>query len=96
VVDTSDLTPYNLSGTVYEANGSNFYSTASIFAGIPFAQTSYLAAITPLPGSGFHNAFAISFGTDTSLTVGAGWDNVTGFGEPNGLPFIQGLANRKK
>ncbi len=28
------------------------------------------------------------FGTDTSLTTGFGWDNVTGLGTPNGLPFI--------
>jgi subtilase family serine protease len=28
------------------------------------------------------------FGTDSSLTTGPGWDNVTGLGTPNGLPFI--------
>lgn len=28
------------------------------------------------------------FGTDTSLTTGPGWDNVTGLGTPNGLTFI--------
>ena len=28
------------------------------------------------------------FGTDTSLTTGPGWDNVTGLGTPNGLSFI--------
>ena len=29
------------------------------------------------------------FGTDSSLTTGPGWDNVTGLGTPNGLPFIK-------
>ena len=28
------------------------------------------------------------FGTDTSLTTGPGWDNVTGLGTPNGMNFI--------
>ena len=34
----------------------------------------------------------ITFGTDSSLTVTQGWDNVTGFGAPNGLPFIEAAA----
>jgi subtilase family serine protease len=29
-----------------------------------------------------------TFGTDSSLTTGPGWDNVTGLGTPNGAPFI--------
>ena len=36
--------------------------------------------------------YALTFGTDTSLTTGVGWDNVTGLGTPNGLPFIQGVV----
>jgi len=31
--------------------------------------------------------YAISFGTDTSLTTNPGWDNVTGVGTPNGQAF---------
>jgi subtilase family serine protease len=97
VIDTSNLTPFSLSGTIYDQNGSTFYPSVSLFAGtIPaIAQTNYLTAITPLAGTGIHNAFAITFGADTSLTVGYGWDNVTGFGEPNGLPFIQGVTMKK-
>jgi hypothetical protein len=60
----------------------------------PVAQTNFLAARTNLHN--LHDAFAITFGADTSLTVGEGWDNVTGFGEPNGLPFIQGVTGKKK
>jgi len=33
-----------------------------------------------------------TFGTDSSLTTGPGWDNVTGLGTPNGLKFIQGVV----
>jgi subtilase family serine protease len=32
------------------------------------------------------------FGTDTSLTTGPGWDNVTGLGTPNGLTFINAVV----
>jgi hypothetical protein len=37
---------------------------------------------------------AVSFGTDSSLTVTPGWDDVTGWGEPNGLHFIQGVTGK--
>ncbi len=39
--------------------------------------------------------YAISFGTDTSLNVGAGWDNVTGLGTPNGANFVTAVAAAK-
>jgi hypothetical protein len=29
-----------------------------------------------------------TFGTDSSLTTGPGWDNVTGLGTPNGDSFV--------
>ena len=36
--------------------------------------------------------FVITFGTDSSLTVAPGWDNVTGVGVPNGANFINAIA----
>jgi hypothetical protein len=36
--------------------------------------------------------YAISFGTDSSLTTGPGWDNVTGLGTPNGASFIAAVV----
>ena len=96
VVDTSDLSTDSLSGTIVDQNGSTAYSTNALFAGQTpaIAQTNFLAAITNLHN--LHSAYAITFGADTSLTVEEGWDNVTGFGEPNGLPFIQGVTGKKK
>jgi subtilase family serine protease len=95
VVDTSDLTPHNLSGTIYDLTGSKFYSASDIFSANSPAvtQPDYLAAITPFHN--LHAAFAITFGADTSLTVGPGWDNVTGFGQPNGLPFIKAVGSQR-
>ena len=37
-----------------------------------------------------------TYGLDTSLTTQVGWDNVTGYGEPNGNAFLVGLANAAK
>ncbi len=39
--------------------------------------------------------YAISFGTDSSLTTGPGWDNVTGLGTPNGTDFVAAVAAAK-
>lgn len=33
-----------------------------------------------------------TYGVDTSLKVAKGWDNVTGYGEPAGLAFIEAVA----
>jgi hypothetical protein len=33
-----------------------------------------------------------TFGTDSSLTTGPGWDNVTGLGTPNGTAFINSVV----
>ena len=37
-----------------------------------------------------------TYGLDTSLTTAVGWDNVTGYGEPNGTAFLAGLAKAAK
>jgi subtilase family serine protease len=99
VVNTSDLSPDSLSGTLVEGDVSTFFSTNDIFNGSEpaIAQTNFFAANSPLE-QGINNAtsYAITFGADTSLTVEEGWDNVTGFGEPNGLPFIQGVTGKTK
>jgi len=36
--------------------------------------------------------YVLTFGTDTSLTTGPGWDNVTGLGTPNGVNFVSAVA----
>ena len=36
--------------------------------------------------------YVLSFGTDSSLTTGPGWDNVTGLGTPNGANFVTAVV----
>ncbi|HYR23593.1 MAG TPA: S53 family peptidase [Chthoniobacterales bacterium] len=52
--------------------------------------TTYYSALYNSPFS--TRWFVITFGTDTSLTTGPGWDNVTGVGTPNGANFINAIA----
>src|SRR5215470_7705092 len=52
--------------------------------------TSYFSALYNSPFS--TRWFVITFGTDSSLTTGPGWDNVTGVGTPNGTNFVNALA----
>jgi subtilase family serine protease len=95
VVGTSSLTTSDVAGTVYDTNGAIFYSATGLFAGAyaEQTQTEFVSALWPITST---ESIAISFGTDSSLTVTPGWDNVTGYGEPNGLPFIQGVTGKTK
>src|SRR6266853_4065586 len=52
--------------------------------------TTYFSALYNSPFS--TRWFVITFGTDSSLTVEPGWDNVTGVGVPNGANFINAIA----
>ncbi len=40
--------------------------------------------------------YALSFGVDSSLNAGPGWDNVTGLGTPNGASFVSAVVAAKK
>ena len=95
ITDVLPTTPVNssdVSGSVTDFGGTTNYSSTDIFFGLLYTQTDFPDALWLLDSSG--DTVAISFGTDTSLTVTPGWDNVTGFGEPNGLPFIQGVTGK--
>src|SRR5438876_8186069 len=52
--------------------------------------TTYYSALYNSPFS--TRWFAITFGTDSSLTVEPGWDNVTRVGVPNGANFVNAIA----
>ena len=52
--------------------------------------TTYYSALYNSPFS--TRWFVITFGTDSSLTIDVGWDNVTGVGVPNGANFINAIA----
>lgn len=91
VLPTSSLVKSDAAGTIYSSRGAKFYSADGLFSGLLFSQSKFPSAVWPFDSE---DAVVLSFGTDTSLTITPGWDNVTGFGEPNGLPFIQGVTGK--
>lgn len=40
--------------------------------------------------------FVLTFGTDSSLEIGPGWDEVTGLGAPNGATFVEEAAGAEE
>jgi subtilase family serine protease len=80
--------PTDVAGTIFDNNGSTFYSRGDLVAPLQNTRSFY----TALWDFGEGAFFDLSFGTDSSLVVGPGWDNVTGMGTPNGLSFIREVA----
>jgi subtilase family serine protease len=81
--------PTDVSGTITDSAGSTHYSANSLFNGQLFGNTGFTSAVVNF-GGGLDEA--ITFGLDSSLTVSKGWDNVTGFGTPYGLTFLDAVA----
>jgi subtilase family serine protease len=78
--------PDNVTGVI---NGTTV-ETADDLAAPLDGTTGYFSALYNSPFS--TRWFVLTFGTDSSLTTGPGWDNVTGVGTPDGLNFVNALA----
>lgn len=98
---------HDVTGVLTDSGVKNSLSAAQIFTEASdednpgstlnlYSQSRFLSAVYP-GAYGYPTDeldVAVSFGTDSSLTVTPGWDNVTGWGEPNGLPFIHGVTGK--
>jgi subtilase family serine protease len=91
VTDVVPLTSSDFSASVTDAKGTTKYSASQLFAPLNFSQKNFLPVVWNQPQ--FSQALVIAFGADTSLTVTPGWDNVTGYGTPAGLSFINAAAS---
>lgn len=100
-----DIVPIGSANDVTEvlvdSSGAHSYSAAQL-AGPIFDTTTFFSAIFISPSSAFNGGgpvlirppSVLTFGTDSSLTTAPGWDNVTGFGSPNGWEFIAAAAGK--
>ena len=79
----------NVSGTINDAGGTQHWSTGELAAPLSGLST-FTSALYNSPFS--TRWFVISFGLDTSLQVGPGWDQATGLGTPNGWNFVQAFG----
>ncbi len=82
---TNVSSPNNVTGKI---NGTPV--SADQLAAPLVNTTGYVSALYNSPFS--TSWFVLTFGTDTSLTTGPGWDNVTGLGTPNGANFVSAIA----
>ena len=84
--------PNNVSGTTNSPpDPPVYYSPADLLAPVQ-NSTDFVGALYNGTSTRW---YAISFGTDSSLTTAPGWDNVTGLGTPNGDKFVKAVAGAK-
>jgi subtilase family serine protease len=89
----TDIVPFssadNVTGTVTVNGTPTDFSAAQLAA--PLGNTSsFFSALYNSPGD--TRWYVLTFGTDSSLVVAPGWDNVTGVGTPNGAAFVNALV----
>jgi subtilase family serine protease len=86
--------PNNVTGVITNYNGTqNKYSAVDLST--PATSSPFVSVLFDSSFSGGGAFDNLSFGTDSSLTVGYGWDNVTGYGVPKGSTFVQAAAALK-
>ena len=81
--------PNNVTGVI-TVNGTPKNLSAEQLAAPLQNTTSFYSALYNDPSSAAW--YVLTFGTDSSLTVTPGWDNVTGVGTPNGAAFVNALV----
>lgn len=85
--------PTNVAGAIFGSTGPAFYSASAPFEGHLYDTTKFVSAMWNQSTTEAGLQYAdFGFGIDTSLSVEPGWDNVTGYGTPIGLPFIEAVA----
>jgi hypothetical protein len=93
ISDVTDVVPAsanNVTGTISVPGNPPVTVTADELAAPLGNTTGYVSALFQSSSSTRWDVF--TFGTDSSLTTGPGWDNVTGVGTPNGLSFVQDVV----
>ncbi|MBB5339791.1 S53 family peptidase [Tunturiibacter gelidoferens] len=80
----------NVSGLIIDPPNSPIFESQSALAQ-PLENTKlFVSALYNSPSSTRWDV--LTFGTDSSLVTGPGWDNVTGLGTPNGATFINDVV----
>ena len=91
---TDVTSPFNVAGIIFDPPNSPVFESADSLAAPLDGTTNYISALFQSASSTRWDVF--TFGTDSSLTTGAGWDNVTGVGTPDAVPFIQQVVALSK
>jgi subtilase family serine protease len=97
ISDVTDLTLVsllNVFGVIFDPPSPPTFESPNSLAAPLENTTNYVSALFQSPTSTRWDVF--TFGTDSSLTVGFGWDDVTGVGTPNGVPFVAQVVAQAK
>jgi subtilase family serine protease len=81
--------PNNVTGTIVDAGGTNPMRASELAAPLN-NQPNFISALYNSPFS--TRWFVITFGVDSTLQTGPGWDQATGLGTPNGWNFVQAFG----
>lgn len=83
--------PSNVTDTITDASGTvTTFDDVQVFGSVvPHGQHAVTSAYFQ---DSFGNYDAIGFGIDSTLSNRTGWDDSTGYGEPNGFPFLTAVA----
>jgi subtilase family serine protease len=92
IVDVKAVSsPFNVTGLILNPPNQPVFESAAYLAQPLENTTRFLSALFQSSSSTRWDVF--TFGTDSSLTTGNGWDNVTGLGTPNGMEFVQAVVD---
>ena len=80
----------NVTGTIKDAGGTDPINSWELAAPL-YNLPSFISALYNSPHS--TRWFVLTFGLDTTLFVGPGWDPATGLGTPNPPNFVRALSN---
>ena len=84
----------NVTGTIFNPPNPPSFQSAAALAGPQPPTIRFVSALFQSSTSTRWDVF--TFGTDSSLATGPGWDNATGLGTPNGLTFINKVVKAVK
>ncbi len=79
----------NVTGTIIDSNGTDPMRASELAAPLN-NQPHFRSALYNSPHS--TRWFVITFGVDSTLQAGPGWDTATGLGTPNGWNFVEAVA----
>ncbi len=83
--------PNNVSGVLIDSSGRQVQTPWDLALPLQ-GQPTFISALYNSPYS--TRWFVLTFGTDSTLQAGPGWDPATGVGSPNGWNFVQAFGHR--
>ena len=95
LIDVKDRGGYNSLTDRYQKSDtdSKTYFAKRLFSILnPAKEPTFVSGVWDATAFSLNGWYGFAFGLDSSLTVGKGWDNATGFGTPDGLAFVNAAA----